>query len=135
MNENVHSYIRNCLSSNQYNEFMEVIGFLSYQIIKIESEIILGINEEQKSMTNILLDIFVTLTGFTTINFSEYSSANFLESNYKVISLVSYDLRTKLIECIFNILHKDRLVMKSMLNNKAKEHLKSEINEFIYQDY
>jgi len=92
-------------------------------------------NSKLENISGKLLDIFAILTGFSTINFSEYTANNFLFSNFKVVSVISDDLKVKLIGCVYDILHKDDLIMKSVLNSKVKFSLINTVNEELYEDY
>lgn len=81
------------------------------------------------------MDIFMILSGFQNMEVSNYTSNNFLASNFKAISIIPENLKLQIVNNIYNILHKDKLIMKSTLNSSTKDSIKAELDETVYEDY
>jgi hypothetical protein len=75
------------------------------------------------------------LSSFRTNELSDCNSSNFLVSNYQALSIIPENLRLQIVNSLYNIIHKDKLIMKSALNSFTRDCLQAELDETVYEDY
>ena len=122
--------IESILQDNIYFDLKFTLSDIIFNIVSLENFII----ADEDDSSEIILELVLMLTGFSTINFHMYSENLFLDSNFRITSLVQDDVRSSFINSIFNVCHKDRELMSNVLDEKTKCHLKKEINETLYDD-